>query len=61
MIKDSSDITIIDVTQENEIKEPQSQEETQSETTDVLDTLPQAAFGFREVDEMLKDAYQITL
>jgi hypothetical protein len=57
MIKDSSDITIIDVTQENEIKEPQSQEETQSETTDVLDTLPQAAFGFREVDEMLKDAY----
>jgi hypothetical protein len=49
-MSDTSEITIIDVKQKNE-------SDQESETTDVLDTLPQAAFGFRQVDEMLKEAY----
>ncbi len=49
-MSDTSEITIIDV-------KPKNESDQESETTDVLDTLPQAAFGFRQVDEMLKEAY----
>lgn len=56
-MSDTSEITIIDVKQKNKTIEPEKDSEQESETTDVLDTLPQAAFGFRQVDEMLKEAY----
>lgn len=56
-------IIVVDNTQKNDISDTSSitnsdnkTSETKSEM-DILDTLPQATFDFRQVDEMLKEAF----